>query len=85
MGFGQISLFDDPDGQEAWNKWIDSAALKQQVSSARNGMWTEWTSVWAAYFRPLLAQAMVGEASVDEVMKAGAERWNEYREKMGQN
>ena len=58
--------------QESWNKWIDSAALRQQVSTARNGMWTEWTSVWAAYFRPLLAQAMVGEASVDEVMKAGA-------------
>jgi multiple sugar transport system substrate-binding protein len=81
LGFGQLSLFDDPDVQEAWNKWIDSAALKEQVSRARNGMWTEWTSAWAAYFRPLLAQAMVGEATVDEVMKAGAAKWNEYREK----
>lgn len=85
LGFGQLSLFDDPDVQAAWNKWIDSAVLKQQVSSARNGMWTEWTSAWAAYFRPLLAQAMVGEASVDEVMKAGAAKWNEYRDKMAKN
>jgi hypothetical protein len=30
----------------------------------------------------LLAKAMVGEASVDEVMTAGAQRWNELREKM---
>ncbi len=44
LGFGQLSLFDDPDVQAAWNKWIDSAALKQQVATARNGMWTEWTS-----------------------------------------
>jgi len=28
---------------------------------------------------------MVGEASVDEVMKAGAQRWNELRDKMAAN
>jgi multiple sugar transport system substrate-binding protein len=82
LGFGQVSLFDDPDVQAAWNKWIDSATLKRQVATARGGNWTEWTSAWTAYFRPLLAKAMVGEASVDEVMKAGAQRWNELREKM---
>jgi multiple sugar transport system substrate-binding protein len=82
LGFGQLSLFDDPDVQAAWNKWIDSATLKQQVATARGGNWTEWTSVWTAYFRPLLAKAMVGEASVDETMKAGAQRWNELRDKM---
>jgi multiple sugar transport system substrate-binding protein len=85
LGFGQIPLFDDPDVQAAWNKWIDSASLRQQVSSARAGTWTEWTSVWSAYFRPLLAQAMVGEASVDEVMKSGAARWNDYRDRMAKN
>jgi len=85
LGFGQLSLFDDPDVQESWNKWIDSATLKQQVATARNGRWTEWTSVWAAYFRPLLAQAMVGEASVADVMNEGAAKWNEYRDRMTQN
>ena len=25
LGFGQLSLFDDPDVQASWNKWIDSA------------------------------------------------------------
>jgi multiple sugar transport system substrate-binding protein len=85
LGFGQLPLFDDPDVQASWNKWIDSAALQQQVSSARPGTWTEWTSVWAAYFRPLLAQAMVGETSVDEVMKSGAARWNDFRTRMAKN
>ena len=85
LGFGQLSLFDDADVQESWNKWIDSATLKEQVATARGGTWTEWASVWTAYFRPLLAQAMVGEASVDEVMKAGAQRWNELRDRMAAN
>ena len=35
--------------------------------------------MWSGFFRPLLAQAFVGEASVAEVMDAGAERWLELR------
>jgi multiple sugar transport system substrate-binding protein len=82
LGFGQLPLFSDPDVLAAWNKWIDMNTLNQQVAKAQAGTWTEWTVAWSAYFRPLLAKAMVGEATVDEVMKAGAQRWNEMREKM---
>ena len=81
LGFGQVPLFDDPDVVAAWNTWVDMSILKGQVSTARSGTWTEWTAVWTAYFRPLLAKAMVGEASVDETMKAGAAKWNEFRAK----
>jgi hypothetical protein len=56
------------------------AALGKQASIAKAGTYTEFSSIWSAYFRPLLAQAMVGEASVDDVMKAGAQRWNELKE-----
>jgi multiple sugar transport system substrate-binding protein len=82
LGFGQLSLFNDQDVLAAWNKWVDMNVLREQVAKARAGTWTEWTAAWSAYFRPLLAKAMVGEASVDEVMKAGAQRWNELRQKM---
>ncbi len=85
LGFGQVPLFDDPGVIASWGKWVDIAALKQQVSTARGGTWTEWTSVWSAYFRPLLAKAMVGEATVAETMTAGAEKWNEFRDKMAKN
>jgi multiple sugar transport system substrate-binding protein len=85
LGFGQVPLFDDPAVIESWNKWVDMATLKEQVATARGGTWTEWTSVWSAYFRPLLAKAMVGEASVDETLKAGAAKWNEYQAKMAKN
>jgi len=61
------------------------AVLEQQVATARGGTWKEWTAVWSAYFRPLLAKAMVGQASVDKTMKAGAAKWEEYRAAMGQN
>ena len=64
----------------AWSKWADVEALGQQASIARAGTYTEFSSIWSAYFRPLLAKAMVGEASVDETMKAGAQRWTELKE-----
>jgi multiple sugar transport system substrate-binding protein len=80
LGFGQLPLFEDQEVINAWSKWADVAALGKQASIARAGTYTEFSSIWSAYFRPLLAQAMVGEASVDEVMKAGAQRWNELKE-----
>ena len=80
LGFGQLPLFEDADVITAWGKWADVAALGQQASIAKAGTYTEFSSVWSAYFRPLLAQAMVGEAPVDQVMKDGAQRWTELKE-----
>lgn len=79
LGFAQLPLFDDPDVKQAWSVWIDTDTFKNQATAARNGDWTEWTGIWSAHFRPLLAKAMVGEASVQEVMDAGAAKWLEYR------
>ncbi len=79
LGFGQLPLFADQDVVSAWGKWADVAALGQQASIAKAGTYTEFSSVWSAYFRPLLAQAMVGETPVDDVMKAGAQRWTELK------
>jgi multiple sugar transport system substrate-binding protein len=83
LGFGQLPLFDDPDVINAWRGWVDMDTLKAQVASAKAGTWTEWTAIWSAYTRPLLAKAMVGEASVEEVMRASAEKWDEFRQSMG--
>ncbi len=79
LGFAALPLFDDPDVQAAWSTWIDMDTFKEQATRARNGTWTEWTGIWSAYFRPLLAQAMVGETTVQEAMDAGAAKWLEYR------
>ena len=70
----------DKDVVAAWSKWADVGALGKQASIAKAGTYTEFSSVWSAYFRPLLAQAMVGEAPVDQVMKDGAQRWTELKE-----
>lgn len=80
LGFGQLPLLEDEDVKEAWGKWIDMDVLSAQVENARAGTWTEWTAVWSAYFRPLLASAMVGEISVEKAMSDGAERWNTLRD-----
>ncbi|MFQ5971136.1 MAG: ABC transporter substrate-binding protein [Alphaproteobacteria bacterium] len=80
LGFAQLPLFDDPDVQASWSNWIDMEDFKHQANLALNGTQTEWTGVWSAFFRPLLAKAIVGDASVEEVMDAGAEKWLEFRE-----
>ena len=82
LGFGQLPLLEDNDVIEAWSDWVDMDTLQAQVETAKAGTWTEWTSIWAATFRPLMAQAMIGEASVEDVMAEGAARWDELREQM---
>jgi len=80
LGFGQLPLLQDAEVKEAWGKWVDMDVLAGQIESAKAGTWTEWTAVWSAYFRPLLASAMVGEIPVEQAMRDGAERWNMLRE-----
>jgi multiple sugar transport system substrate-binding protein len=80
LGFAQLPLLEDADVTAAWNGWVDMDTLAAQIASAKAGTWTEWTSTWAAYFRPLLASAMVGEISVEDAMSQGAQRWNELRD-----
>ena len=79
LGFATLPLFDDADVQDAWSKWIDMDDFRAQAKLALNGTQTEWTGIWTAFFRPLLAKAMVGDATVQETMDAGAEKWLEYR------
>lgn len=80
LGFGQLPLFKDRNVIDAWGKWADVKALGDQAAIAKAGTYTEYSSVWSAYFRPLLAKAMVGEASVEQTMKDGADRWNQLKQ-----
>ncbi len=82
LGFGQLPLLEDQDVIDAWSGWVDMDTLKAQVESARAGTWTEWTAIWAAQFRPMMAQAMIGERPVEDVVADGAARWNQLREQM---
>ena len=79
LGCAALPLFDDPDVEEAWSHWINTDSFRAQAKLALNGTQTKWTGLWTAFFRPLLAKAMVGDATVQEVMDAGAEKWLEYR------
>jgi multiple sugar transport system substrate-binding protein len=83
LGFAQLPLFDDPDVQKAFSSWIDVEKYKNQAKLARNATNTEWKGMWSEFFRPLMAKAFVGDASVKEVMDQGAAKWNEYKKLLG--
>lgn len=80
LGFAQLPLFEAPEVQDSWGSWVDIDTLEAQVASARSGTWTEWTTVWSSQFRPLLAQAMVGDIAVEEALSQGARQWVELRD-----
>ncbi len=84
LGFAALPLFDDPDIEEAWSSWIDMDAFKAQAKLARNDVNSEWKGMWSEFFRPLMAKAFVGGATVKEVMDQGAAKWNEYKTLLGQ-
>ncbi len=79
LGFATLPLFNDAEVEEAWSNWIDMDTFRAQAKLALNGTQTEWTGLWTAFFRPLIAKAMVGDATVQETMDAGAAKWLEYR------
>jgi multiple sugar transport system substrate-binding protein len=84
LGFAALPLFDDQEVQKAFATWIDVAKFKAQAKLARNDVNPEWKGMWSEFFRPLMAKAFVGGATVKEVMDQGAAKWNEYKELLGQ-
>jgi multiple sugar transport system substrate-binding protein len=80
LGFAALPLMDDPDVKKAWASWIDMEKFKAQAKLARNDVNPEWKGMWSEFFRPLMAKAFVGGATVKEVMDQGAAKWNEYKE-----
>ena len=83
LGFAQLPLFDDPDVQKAFGSWIDMDQFKNQAKVAKSEVQTEWKGMWSEFYRPLMAKAFVGDASVKEVMDQGAAKWNEYKKLLG--
>ncbi|MBA7585985.1 hypothetical protein ES708_27980 [subsurface metagenome] len=84
LGFAALPLFDDPDVQAAFATWIDVDKFKAQAKLARNDANPEWKGMWSEFFRPLMAKAFVGGATVKEVTDQGAAKWNEYKKLLGQ-
>jgi len=80
LGFGILSLYDDPDVREAINKWGDVDLEKQQAQLARakEGM-TPWFGEWDIYARIQIQKAVLGELSVKEALDNMAEKWLELK------
>jgi multiple sugar transport system substrate-binding protein len=83
LGFAALPLMDDPDVKAAWANWIDMDKFKSQAKVAKNGTQTEWMGMWSEFFRPLMAKAMTGDSTVQEVMDQGAKKWNDYKTLLG--
>ncbi|MGQ9625318.1 MAG: ABC transporter substrate-binding protein [Anaerolineae bacterium] len=79
LGFGQLPLYDDKDVQASFAQWIDPTMLKEQATLARARNQTVWYGIWGEFFRIQLLRAVTGEATVEEAMKATAEKAEELK------
>jgi len=79
LGFGQLPLYEDEDVKASFAQWIDPAMLEAQARLARARNQTVWYGIWGEFFRIELLRAVTGEATVEEAMKAAAERAEELK------
>lgn len=79
LGFGQLPLYEDKDVQASFAQWIDPAMLEAQARLARARNQTVWYGIWGEFFRIELLRAVTGEITVEEAMKASAEKAEELK------
>ncbi|MCW2764248.1 MAG: Maltose-binding periplasmic protein [Nocardioides sp.] len=81
LGFGIVSLFDDPDVQKAFGQWVDVSTLRDQQSLAQVKREAKWTGIWGNTMLQQLSKAFAGEVSVADAMKVSADKARELKEK----
>lgn len=82
LGFGQKSLLDDPEVQQAYSQWVDLGLWKEQLGKARARRQSVWYGIWGEFFRQQYVKAMAGELHVDEALGASAAQWNKLKEQV---
>jgi multiple sugar transport system substrate-binding protein len=84
LGFANLPLYDDPQVQQAINKWGDVALEKKQAELARvkEGL-TPWWGAWDIYAREQIHAALLGNSTPKQALQKMADRWEELREQHG--
>jgi multiple sugar transport system substrate-binding protein len=80
LGFGTKALFDDPDVQAAYSKWIDIDMWVEQLNLARAQRHTPWQGIWNEFFRLEHVRATAGETDVDTALEATTAKWTELQQ-----
>jgi multiple sugar transport system substrate-binding protein len=83
LGFGTKALFDDPDVQAAFAKWIDIDTWVEQLDLARAQRHTPWQGIWNEFFRLEHVRATAGETDVDTALAAATVKWTELQQQFG--
>jgi multiple sugar transport system substrate-binding protein len=84
LGFANLPLYDDPQVQQAINKWGNVALERKQAELARvkEGL-TPWWGAWDIYAREQIHAAILGNSTPNQALQKMADRWEELREEHG--
>ncbi|MDH7487559.1 MAG: extracellular solute-binding protein [Anaerolineae bacterium] len=79
LGFGIMSLYDDPDVQKAFASFVSPDVLKQQAALARARRHPEWEGIFNEFALTQIVSAATGEISVEEAVKSMASKARELK------
>ncbi len=84
LGFANLPLYDDPQVQQAINKWGDVALERKQAQLARvkEGL-TPWWGAWDIYAREQIHAAILGRSTPTQALQKMADRWEQLRKQHG--
>jgi len=84
LGFANLPLYDDPQVQQAINKWGDVALERKQAQLARvkEGL-TPWWGAWDIYAREQIHAAILGRSTPKQALQKMADRWEQLRKQHG--
>ncbi|MFQ6000354.1 MAG: hypothetical protein ACE5LG_01650, partial [Anaerolineae bacterium] len=80
LGFGIMSLYDDPDVKEAFASFIDPVVLKEQAALARSRVHPEWEGIFVEFARMQIVSAATGEIAVEEAIESMANKAKELKQ-----
>jgi hypothetical protein len=81
LGFSVLSLWEDPEVNEAFSVMADPTIMKAQKEIARSkeGMGAPWFSEWISFVRTEVQKAILRENTTEATLQSLADYWNELK------
>jgi hypothetical protein len=81
LGFSVLSMWDDPEVDEAFSKMADPVIFKAQKEIARSkeGMNAPWFAEWIAFVRTEIQKAILRESTTEAALESIGTYWDELK------
>jgi len=81
LGFSVLSLWEDPEVDEAFSKMADPEIMKAQkeIARSKSGMNAPWFSEWISFVRTETQKAILRQNTTEATLQSIADYWNDLK------